>query len=238
MHHHCGRNVAVEIGTAITAVRSASVLPAIWPHSLRASRGSTLMSSPPALAALSSSNRDELGPRGVVDVLGVHPARQTLDVEVFDCDPAKPVDDVSSELSRKAFQVVPLLVGNLFLILGECSLAFDALLRAPLASGKRHVDVAQGLGCTLGEVRARLRLTGRQGNQLRKPDVDANSLSVGGFRRFDPPTGKTAYHLAFRRVRIADLGLSGSARCLRASISRGMPAISSAAWRAQGETVT
>lgn len=118
---------------------------------------------------------DDLSPRGVVNVLGKHPSRQAFDVEIFDCDAPKAVDEIAADLVA---EVAPLR-GDVTLKLGECPNALATDFGPALAPSNGSLSPAQPLGRALGPVRAVYRFPVAQRDKTSEAKINAHTVGTG-----------------------------------------------------------
>jgi hypothetical protein len=125
--------------------------------------------------------RDDLTPRGIVDVLGEHPSRQAFDVEIFEGDPAKTGDQIAGNLVAE----VPALGRDMSLKLGERGAAFAADFGAALAPRERPLSAAKALGCLLRPAWARDHFAVAQRHKRGQAKINTNAVRPSAFNRRD-----------------------------------------------------
>jgi hypothetical protein len=119
-------------------------------------------------------HRDQLRPRGVMDMLGVHSTRQAFDIEFLHTNSAEAVNKASGKL----MQIIAPLVGDVCFVLGFEKPNLTATFRALPATSERPRPLAQPFGGSLGEVWSRQRFAVRQGDETGKADINADRCAL------------------------------------------------------------
>ena len=138
--------------------------------------------------SLVSDMLDELGPRGVVDRRGQHPAGQADDIQVLHRDVREAIDEPPGQLVRK----VPALIGDAAMQPRDRTLGLALASAVPPSAGDRPLEPAHSL-CGFGDIlRRRHPLAGGQGHEVGQPHVDADqregSINRLGLWQFDLET--------------------------------------------------
>lgn len=131
--------------------------------------------------SLVAKHRNDLSPRGIIDMLGEHPGRQAFDAEVLDCDSPETIDDVSGLFVAE----IPPAVTDPGMIFGEGSNALQPSFRASLATGDSVLPETQTLCGALRPVRSSDRFAVAQGDNAGQPHIDADALLAGAVDGFD-----------------------------------------------------
>ena len=204
MHDHRSGNIPVENTAAVAAVYPVGQLLPRDDPALGARLGSSARIDIDEFAAgafsLVAKHRDELSPRGIVDMLGQHPCGQALNVEIFDRDTAEGVDNFTALLVQK---IAPA-ISDARLHPGDRSLALAPHPRATLAAGERPLQYPQLAGVTLGDVGASDRRAVAERNEAREPNVEPDAIGTGALYsgHFDVKND-----VPFARVAAEDSGL-------------------------------
>lgn len=117
--------------------------------------------------------RDELSPRSIIHLPGMHSGRQAFRVQILHSNGAKPIDD----RARYFMCMVTSAIGGVFVMLGEESRAVSSSFRAFVGASKCPTEPAQPFLAALGEIRSRVSV--RLGDQPGQPDVDADGVEDG-----------------------------------------------------------
>lgn len=179
MNNHRSSNIPVEIRTAFAAVSALSkrfgLDRATSRAGLRCAARIDFNQFDTGAFSLVSKHRNDLRPRGVVDVLGVHPSRQALEVEVFDGDPPEPVDQITCEFVTE----IPTTTADAVVIAGESCGTLAPALGPALASGDCSLPALQTLCGAFRPVRSGDDLTAGQCNEIGEAEVDADAIGPG-----------------------------------------------------------
>ena len=178
MHDHRRSNVSIKGASAVTAVLSFGERflgdgPALGAR-LRSATRIDLDELASGAFSLVANHLDELPPRGVVNFLGQHAARETLDIQVFDGDATEAID----ELPALLVQEVSTRISGVRLMSGDGELALAAHLRAQLAAGKGALQSAQLAGVPLRDVRTGNRLSVAERHQSRKAHIQPDAIGA------------------------------------------------------------
>ncbi len=130
---------------------------------------------------LVACERDDLRPRGVIDVLSEHPGCQAFDVEVFEGDPAETADQIAGNFVAE----IPALGCGVSLELGERGAALLADVRPPLAARERPLAAAKALCGPLRPAGPGDHLAVAQRHERGQPKIDANAIRPGALNRRD-----------------------------------------------------
>jgi hypothetical protein len=152
--------------------------------------------------------RNQLSPRGIKNMLGEHTARQTLNVQVFNADAGKSAADIGRELVQKI--VSP--ASNFPRVGRKSGLSFRAAAGSSFASSQNSLSAPQALAARL--IQLGRAIVSPFDNAISE-DRPKSILTVSPCRGSTSATStwKTTNHLPFCRVRIAEDGLLGRARC-------------------------
>lgn len=120
---------------------------------------------------------DELSPRGVVNFFGKHPARETFDIEVFERDASKLVD----QLPAFFVQEVATGIADVGLKLRNGSAALAAHLRTALGARQRTLQTAQLASVPLRDALALDCRAITQRGETGQTKIDANAFGAGTF---------------------------------------------------------
>ena len=131
--------------------------------------------------SLVAKHRNQCAPRGIVDMLGKHPASQALDVQILDGDTSKPIDDLSAFLVQDVTAHGP----DMRLRLGNGGLALAPHLGAAFAPRQRSLDAPQFLGVALGDVGTSDGLAVVKGDQRGKTNVNPDAIRTRTLDRCD-----------------------------------------------------
>lgn len=222
MHDHRRSNVSIENTPAITAVYALGQRLYGDGPTFRARLGSSprvdFDQFGTSVRSFVPQHRNELPPRGVVNGLRKHTASEPLDVQVFDRDAAKTVDDRATLLVQK----VAAGIGDVCLMSCHGGLALAANLRSPLAARQSPLQAAQFLRSTLREVWPGDGLAGAERDERGEPNVNADAIGTAALhgRNLDmeddvPLVGVAAENAGLRLARQvampADLDLTRNA---------------------------
>lgn len=127
----------------------------------------------PGTCYLVGRKRDELPPRGIVDVLGEHAGCQAFDVEIFESDVREAASDTGADLMR---MVAPS-CSDISMEPSKRTSGLLPLSREALLSGKRSVQAPKPLLVRLGKTGSVDRLAGAKRGKAGQTDVDTDVIS-------------------------------------------------------------
>lgn len=185
MHDHRRSNVSIEAASAVAAVLALGQRLDGDDPAFRARLGSSsridLYELASGALSLVCKHRGQLSPRGVVYLFRQHAPREALDVQVFDRNAAKSVDDLPAFL----VQEVAAGVADVSLQLCNGKPALAAHLRAAFAASKSALKASELRSVSLRDVGANNRLARAESGERREPHVDPDAVMTSALNRRD-----------------------------------------------------
>lgn len=181
MHDHRRRNVSIEVASAVAAVLALDQRLDGDRPAVRAGLASSSRIDHHELASgafsLICEHRGQLSPRGIVYVFRQHASREALDVEVFDRDAAKSIDQIAAELVTE----IPAATADPAVIGSERGDALAPDLRASLATSHGALSATKTLRGTLRPARPGDRLAIAHRHKAGQAKVDADAIGRSTF---------------------------------------------------------
>lgn len=176
MHDHRRSNIPVEISSAFAAVPSLDKRFGFNRSALRAGlRSATRIDFnqfDTSVFSFVSKVVDDLSPRGVVNVLGMHPASQAFDVELFNSDPTEAINQISSYFVAE----ITTAISDPSVIFSNGGYTLAPSLGPSFASSDCALSPSHALRSAPCPIRALYGFAVAQCNEAGQPEIDANRL--------------------------------------------------------------